>query len=173
MIRAGTAAALLAALVASAASAQNDARTPDVVEAVRALLGPDGFAEGASYAITFSDLNDDHRQEAIVHLYDRNYCGSGGCTTFVFTETATGWHSIGRMTVSKLPIYRMPDHHNGWFDLAVYTSGGGAQPGLRAVRFEKSRYLSNPTRGPRIGRLPQQATPLPPADSEFFAVSAP
>jgi hypothetical protein len=162
--------ALTAALLATGASAQQDSRTPDVLAGVRAQLGPDGFAEGASYAIVFSDLNDDHQQEAIVHLNDRNYCGSGGCTTFVLTPTEAGWHSIGRMTVSRLPIYRLPEHHNGWFDLGVFGGGGGAQPGVRAVRFDRGRYQSNPSKAPRIARLPQEASSLLAVDSEFVAV---
>src|SRR5262245_34674067 len=110
---------IMAAMQASGASAQQDSRSAEVLTAVHAQLGPDGFAEGSSYAIVFSDLNDDHFQEAIVHLVDRSHCGSGGCTTFVLTPTDAGWHLIGRMTVSRLPIYRMPVHHNGWFDLGV------------------------------------------------------
>ena len=172
MNRGAAAVGLVATLAAASALAQPDPRAPAVIEAVRAQLGPGGFAEGASYAIAFSDLNDDHRPEAIVHLFDRNYCGSGGCTTFVFAETGEGWRSIGRMTVSRLPIYRLPEHHSGWFDLGVRVSGGGSQPGLRAVRFEKGRYQSNPTKGLVIGRLPQQATLLLRADSEFVAIAS-
>ena len=162
--------ALTAALLATGASAQQDARTSDVLAGVRAQLGPDGFAEGASYAIVFSDLNDDHQQEAIVHLNDRNFCGSGGCTTLVLTPTDAGWHMIGRMTVSSLPIYRLPYHHNGWFDLGVFVRGGGAQPGVRAVRFDRGRYLSNPSKGLRVARLPQEASLLLPVDSEFYLI---
>lgn len=161
---------LVAALLATSAEAQPDPRTPAVIDAVRAQLTPDGFSAGASYAIVFSDLNDDHRPEAIVHLVDRAYCGSGGCTTFVLVESEAGWRPIGRMTVTKLPIYRLPDHHNGWFDLGVYVSGGGRQPGIRAVRFERGRYKSNPTVAPAVGMLPQQASLLFGPTSEFLPV---
>ena len=160
--------ALAGALVASAASAQVDPRAPAVLAAVRAELGGDGFSPGARYAIAFSDLNDDHHDEAILHLEDRGFCGSGGCTTFVLTEAEAGWLPLGRITISRLPIYRLPEHHSGWFDLAVYVGGGGMQPGLRAVRFTEGRYASN--FGPPIGRLPQQASPLLPVTSEFIGI---
>lgn len=158
------------ALVATGALAQPDPRTPQVIEAVRGQLGADGFAPGATYAIVFSDLNDDHQQEAIVHLADRNWCGSGGCTTFVMTFADGAWHPIGRTTVSRLPIYRLPQHHGGWYDLGFYVSGGGAKPGVRAVRFERGRYQSNPSNGTVVVRLPQQATLLLGPGSEFQAV---
>ena len=160
--------ALAGAFLGSGASAQQDSRSAEVLAAVHAQIGSGGFGEGASYAIVFSDLNDDHYQEAIVHLADRNHCGSGGCTTFVLTPTDAGWHLIGRMMVSRLPIYRMPVHHNGWFDLGVFVGGGGTQPGVRAVKFERGRYQSNPSKALRVDRVPQEASLLLPANSEFF-----
>ena len=161
-----------AALLASGSSAEVDQRAPAVLAAVQAQLGAEGYAPDARYAIAYGDLNDDHFPEAVVHLVDSAHCGSGGCTTFVLSYGADGWHPIGRMTVSRLPIYRLPEHHEGWFDLAVSVSGGGVQPGLRTVRFAKGRYASNPTKGPAVGRLPLQASPLLPANSEMFAVGA-
>ena len=167
-MRGAALAALAAAVLSTAASAQSDPRTPAVLAGVRAGLGDIGA--DAQFAIAFGDLNDDHQPEAIVHLEDRDHCGSGGCTTIVLTNAVDGWHVIGKMSVSRLPIYRLPDHHNGWFDLAVYVSGGGIQPGLRAVRFAKGRYGSNPTTAPPVGRLPQQASPLLPVTSEFIGI---
>ena len=167
-------AALLAAatvLAAVGASAQvPDSRTPAVLSAIHAQLGKEGFGPHAQYAIAFSDLNDDHHQEAVLHIGGPNFCGSGGCTTFVLTETGAGWHTIGRMTVSRLPIYRLPMHHGGWFDLGVYTGGGGIQPAVRGVIFDRGGYRSNPTKGPVVRRLPQEATLLMPATTEFVLI---
>jgi len=158
------------ALLATAASAQLDPRTPQVLAAVHAQLGAKGFSPDARYAIAYSDLNDDHHPEAVVHLEDSGLCGSGGCTTFILTETEAGWLPLGRMSVSRLPIYRLPDHHGGWFDLGVYVSGGGTAPGVRAVRYSGTGYRSNPTKGALVGRLPQQATIVLPATSEMVPV---
>ncbi len=169
-MRAAALLALAGACLTTGASAQPDPRTPDVIAAVRGQLGTGGFASDARYVIAFSDLNDDHQPEAIVHVDDRGRCGSGGCTTFVMIFAKDGWRPIGRMTVSRLPIYRLPEHHNGWFDLAVYVSGGGIQPGLRAVRFAKGRYASNPTMGAAVRILPTQATLLLAANTEFTPV---
>lgn len=74
-------------LAAASALAQLDPRAPDVIAAIRAQLGADGFAPGASYAIAFSDLNDNHQPEAIVHLNDRNFCGSAVCQSTAFRNT--------------------------------------------------------------------------------------
>jgi hypothetical protein len=161
--------AAAAALSAAGASAQAlDPRKPAVLAAIHAQIGKDGFGPNAQYAIAFSDLNDDHHQEALVHLAGPNFCGSGGCTTFVLTPAVDGWHSLGRITISGLPIYRLPQSHNGWFDLAVRVGGGGMEPGMRAARFAKGRYSSN--FGPVIHELPQQASPLLPATSEFVPI---
>ena len=163
--------AAAAALAATSASAQMpDPRTHAVLAAVHADLGQGGFGQGTTYAVSFSDLNDDHHQEAVVHLAGPNFCGSGGCTTYILTETEAGWFKVGRMTVSRLPIYRLPMHHGGWFDLGVYTSGGGMQPAVRGVIFDRGSYRSNPTKGPVVGRLPQEATVLMPATTEFTPI---
>lgn len=152
---------------ATAASAQVDPRAPAVLAAVGAELG-EGFGADARYAIAFSDLNDDHHQEAIVHLAGQNFCASGGCTTYIMTETEAGWFEVGRMIGGRLPIYRLPEHHAGWFDLAMYVSAAGQQPGVRAVRYDRDRYRTNPARGQVIARLPQQATMIMPATSEML-----
>src|SRR5436190_2544646 len=121
--------------LASVAGAQIDSRSQDVLAAVHNASGGERISADARYRIAFSDLNDDHQPEAIVYLTDRNLCGSGGCTTFVLTHADGAWHPIGRMTVSQLPIYRLPTHHNGWFDLAVRAGGGGIRPGMRTMSF--------------------------------------
>ncbi len=169
-MRRATLFAAAAALAATSASAQTDQRATAVLSAIHQQLGAAGFGPGASYAVGFSDLNDDHHAEAVVHLAGPNFCGSGGCTTFVMTETEAGWLTVGRMTAGRLPIYRLPMHHDGWFDLGVYVSGGGIQPAVRGVRFDRGSYRSNPTKGSVVGRLPQEATVLLPATSEFAPV---
>jgi hypothetical protein len=153
------------AFAATAATAQPDPRAPGVVASVRGLAGAEGLSPDARYAIAFSDLNDDHRPEAIVHLVDGAHCGAGGCTTFVLTEGADGWRSIGRMTGSRLPIYRLPGQNGGWFDLGVYGAGG-----VRAVRIQGGTYQSNLARGTIVARLPQQASLLLPVTSEMMPV---
>ena len=158
------------ALAATAASAQPDPRAPAVMASVANELGQAGFGQGTGYAIAFTDLNDDHHQEAVVHLAGANHCGTGGCTTFVMVETPGGWQPIGRMKASRLPIYRLPEHRQGWFDLAVYVGGGGTPAGIRTVRFAKGRYGANPAKGVPIARLPQQATPVLPVTTEYFPI---
>jgi hypothetical protein len=161
--------ALAGAFIATGAAAQSDPRSPAVLAAVQAQLGG-AIEPDARYAIAFGDLNDDHQQEAIVHLVDRGHCGTGGCTTFVLTPAADGWHALGRLAASRLPIYRLPDSHSGWFDLAVYVGGDGVQPGLRTVRFAKGHYAANPTKAPSVGLLPMLASPLLPVTSEFVGL---
>ena len=151
------------ALLAVGASAQSDPRPAQVLAAIGEELGPD-----SRYAIAFSDLNDDHRQEALVHLVGSNHCGSGGCTTLILTYTTEGWVPIGRLTVSRLPIYRLPEHQGGWYDLGVSVGGGGMMPGVRAVGLGRGRYLSNPTSGRPVDHLPLKATLIMPANSEMY-----
>ena len=155
--------AAVTALLGAGASAQSDSRPAQALAAIGEEMGPD-----SRYAIAFSDLNDDHRQEALVHLAGSSHCGSGGCTTLILTYTTEGWVRVGRLTVSRLPIYRLPEHHGGWYDLGVSVGGGGIMPGVRTVGFNKGRYGSNPTVGRPVDRLPLKATLIMPAKSDFY-----
>jgi hypothetical protein len=170
MSRASAIVGLAVLLGATGAMAQGDPRTPEVIAALGHELGPKGFSADARYGIAFADLNDDHQAEALVHLVDPGYCGSGGCTTFVLTQSEGAWHSIGRMTVSQLPIYRLPSHHDGWFDLAVRLSGGGVQPGMRAISFARGHYTANTTKAPVLARVPQEASLLLGVTSVEYAI---
>jgi hypothetical protein len=51
-------------------------------------------------------------------------------------------------------------------------TGGGTRPGLRAVRFERGKYKSNPSTGMMVARVPQQATLVLPPNSEMIPAAA-
>ena len=143
----GIALAMLAAFAAPAAAQDND--VAGVERALRAIVESRGGDDReARYAVAFFDLNRDGRSEAIVHLVGPTLCGSGGCVTHVLTPTRNGYRSIGRMTVSRVPIRLLATSSNGWRDLSVAYSGGGMAPGAGRMRFNGTRYPGNPTVAP-------------------------
>ena len=54
------------------------------------------------------------------------------------------------MSVSRLPVYRLDTFSDGWADLGVTMGGGGAQSGVARLRFDGTRYPSNPTTEPLL-----------------------
>jgi hypothetical protein len=96
-----------------------------------------------------TDLNGDGQDEVVVHVTSRDYCGSGGCVTLVLQRTGQGYRTVMRASVTRPPIRVLETRHQGWKDIGVTISGGGAGPAYEAVlAFDGRRYPSNPTTPP-------------------------
>jgi hypothetical protein len=104
--------------------------------------------EDDEYLVAWVDLNDDGKQEAIVYVYGRSWCGSGGCSTLVLTPQGTTYRVVTKMTVTRLPIRVMREKSHDWHDISV-TVGGGRIPAHEArMTFDGEAYPSNPTVAP-------------------------
>ena len=96
-----------------------------------------------------TDLNGDGQDEVVVHVTSRDYCGSGGCVTLVLQRTGQGYRTVMRASVTRPPIRVLETRHQGWKDIGVTVSGGGAGPAYEAaLAFDGRRYPSNPTTPP-------------------------
>ncbi len=123
---------------------------------------------------TFVDLNGDGKDEAIVYLVGREWCGSGGCPTVILASEASSYRVVTELSITQRPIRILSGTSNGWRNLGVWVQGGGIQPGYVAeLRFNGKTYPENPTVPParRLeGKVPgkvvisasQAGTPLYP-----------
>jgi hypothetical protein len=59
---------------------------------------------------------------------------------FVLKGTADGFEALGSIGVVNEPIYARKSASNGFRDLLVTVSGGGATPGLAALSFDGRKY---------------------------------
>lgn len=119
----------------------------DVESRLRALYGDLGGE--LRYLDAATDLNDDGQPEIVVYAYGPMLCGTGGCTTLVFTPDASGYRLVANISVSRPPIQAAPRTTNGWRDLLVHVSGGGIVEGYDAeLRFDGTSYPDNPTVAP-------------------------
>jgi hypothetical protein len=121
------------------------------------------------------DLNGDERPELLVHLVGPMPCGTGGCTTLVFTADERGERLVSTITVSRPPIRVSPRRTGGWRNLLVDVAGGGGPSGHAEIAYNGQGYTENPTVPParRIADLAgteividdidsyEAATPLP------------
>ena len=98
------------------------------------------------YIHTFVDLNGDGKDEAIVYLVGRDWCGSGGCTALILASEASSYKVVTELTVTQLPVRILTGTSNGWRNLGVWVQGGGIQPGYEAeLLFDGKTYPENPT----------------------------
>jgi putative lipoprotein len=104
--------------------------------------------EAPSYQFATPDLNGDSLSDAVVLLSNPEFCGSGGCTLLIFERAANGYHLVSRSTVSREPIYLLPEATHGWRTLAVTIGGGGLETSQALLRFDGVAYPLNPTLAP-------------------------
>jgi len=105
------------------------------------------------YSVALSDLNGDHRPEALIYAMataeggdQTDLCGSGGCMLYVLSLTPTGYRLVTKITITRPPIRVLPTTSHGWSDLSVLVAGGGIIPGYEArLRFDGHGYPANPT----------------------------
>ena len=122
--------ALLAACATT--SDRSTALTTTLDEILGDVSGP------IHYFAAKTDLNGDGRDEWIVHVAGPMVCGTGGCSTYVFTPGPSGTlQLVGATAVSRPPIFAARETTGGWRDLLVNVSGGGIQPGhVARLRFD-------------------------------------
>lgn len=104
------------------------------------------LAADLRYQSAFVDLDGDGRDEAVVRLIGRHFCGSGGCRMHVLKHEAQGWREIAQTTITWPPVRVLHTRTHGWSDLAVKLSGGGIMPGYEArMPFDGRSYPLNPS----------------------------
>jgi len=135
---------LLGSLVAFATAVASSAEI-DPDSALRSTLGtPDGTAT-PRHASAEYDLNADGIDDVLIFVTDSQYCGSGGCTLFVFKGSATGLAFISKSTITQPPIAVARHSTNGWRSLIVRSGGTGDV----VLRFDGKEYPLNPSMQPR------------------------
>jgi len=110
----------------------------------------------STYVVAFADLNGDGREEALVLLQSGYFCGSGGCSLYIYGPAGRHWRTITELTVSHPPVRLLNTRSHGWRDLSVRVRGGGfSRPYDARVRFDGRAYATNPSMAPRVrGRTP-------------------
>lgn len=105
------------------------------------------------------DLNNDGKPEVVAIALGREACGSGGCTAFVLRDSGTGYQVVTRITSVSAPILVAADRSSDWHDLFVGVGGGGAESGMRVLRFNGTSYPDNASVAPRVPEN-TQTTPV-------------
>jgi putative lipoprotein len=140
--------AILALALPAGAAAQ-----PSRDAALHAFL-QERFAEDRAgfpdtrYVSGWMDLNGDGRPEALVYMMSGNYCGSGGCTLYIYTPEQGSFYQHGAMSVTNLPVRALNTRTRGWRDLSVAVAGGGTRARTVLVPHGRITYAENPTVAP-------------------------
>ncbi len=104
------------------------------------------------YMYNSVDLNNDGKLETFVLVQDVYFCGSGGCSSYLFDEKG---EMIGNMTVVDEPIFVSKDASNGWKNIIVRSGGN-----YHALEFDGNSYPLNPSLQPIVERKEKEAQKL-------------
>jgi hypothetical protein len=145
--------------------------TPPILSLTQAALQKvDPDIKPDHYDIARTDLNADGTADVLALMNGKSgYTGSGGATMFVLKGTADGFESLGSIKVVRELIYARKSVHHGFRDLLVGVRGGGAEPGLSALRFSGKEYPASPgeaTAKEEEGDELLFAEPTPPFDKK-------
>ncbi|NOH25986.1 COG3650 family protein [Vibrio europaeus] len=119
---------------------------PKVDNAIREYFKSDNIDPAdTKYRWLEYDLNGDGNKELLVQL---NWCGSGGCTLLLFENQQQQWHFNSRITLVRTPINLGLEQTDGWQDLILFVSGGGATPNQHVLKYQGDSYPLNPSSAP-------------------------
>ena len=114
-----------------------------------------GF-EPTSYVFAFVDLAGAGKQQAIVYLTGRGWCGSGGCHMLVLTQEGSSYKVITMIPAVRRPIRVLEVKSHGWRDLSIWTRGGGIMRGYEeVVKFDGENYLKDSSEDTEERLVPQ------------------
>jgi heat shock protein HslJ len=107
----------------------------------RELVGDDPDSRKARYVYGRVDLNGDGRDEVFAYMLGPFFCGTGGCTLFLFREAGDRYELINDFPISRLPLLVSPVESEGWHDLVRPESGGGVPASFVRHAFDGTRYV--------------------------------
>jgi hypothetical protein len=112
------------------------------------LKGPDPTVDRTTRYSTAPVSLDNGTQMELIYLSGQRWCGSGGCTALLLEADGSSFKVIEKFTLVRLPIRVLPNLTNGWHDLAMWVQGGGISGHAAVLRYDGSKYPSNPSVAP-------------------------
>ncbi len=110
--------------------------SPDYTREIVGIAGRE-----ARYVYSRLDLNDDGRDEVLVYMLGSIFCGTGGCTLMLFTDSGDGLKLIDTFPITQDQVIVSTDRSHGWNNLIRLEAGGGAPPTYVTHVFDGVRYV--------------------------------
>ncbi len=126
-------------------------KSPVLEEAIKKEIGfpSQEDVEATRYYYNYIDLNDDGTEEVFVELVGPFTSGSGGDTGLLYALSDDGFQLLQHFTLISNPIIVSNQTTNGWHDLILPLSGGGAKPTQVVMKYDGSTY-PNPGDAPSV-----------------------
>ena len=107
--------------------------------------------ETTMFSYAFVDLNGDRRDEAIVYLTGRSWCGTGGCNTYVLTPDGESYRFVARVPATRTPIRVLDKMSHGWHSVTTVVREDATHIYEGELRFNGQKYPLDIERPPAEG----------------------
>ena len=96
--------------------------------------------ETTMFSYAFVDLNGDGKDEAIVYLTGRSWCGTGGCQTYVITPDGESYRFVARVPATRTPIRMLDKTSHGWHSITTVVREDATHMYEGELRFNGQKY---------------------------------
>lgn len=96
------------------------------------------------------DLNNDGSNEIFVDLISSDFVGSGGSSAAIFKIVNGSYVLVSKFTLVNTPVIVTNNITNGWRNLIMCVSGGGAETHYALLKYGTNGYPSNPSTQPTV-----------------------
>lgn len=104
------------------------------------------------FSYAFVDLNGDGKDEAIIHLTGRGWCGTGGCQLYVLTPDGASYRFVARIPATRPPIRVLDKMSHGWHNVSASIRDDATHVYEGEFRFNGDKYPLGDR--PLVGRVP-------------------
>lgn len=104
------------------------------------ILAPEGLSNShkpLGYKAGCADLNGDGHQEVFILMQNFWFCGTGGCSAFIFNDKG---NKLSQMSVTDEPVLLSDNKNNGWRTIYVWSDDA-----MREMNFDGEKYPRNPS----------------------------
>ncbi len=102
--------------------------------------------QGGSPKTYLTDLNKDGYSDLLVFVSGADFCGTGGCSLFVYQGNSNGNFNLISTIDLVQAVYLGDTYTNEWRDLIIGVGGGGyVGTGFSKLQYDGKTYPPNPT----------------------------
>ncbi|MBU5485930.1 hypothetical protein KQI86_16535 [Clostridium sp. MSJ-11] len=119
-------------------------RDPRLEEAIAKAYNLEKGKDKFKYYFNRVQLNNDMEPETFVYLVGPKFSGEDGCSAAIFSCENGEYKLLSRFTLVNNPIIITNGWTNGYRDIIVHVSGGGAKESYAYMKFDGAKYPENP-----------------------------
>ncbi|WP_315117348.1 hypothetical protein [uncultured Clostridium sp.] len=125
-------------------------RDPRLEEAIAKAYNLEKGKDQVKYYFNRVQLNNDMEPETFVYLVGPKFSGEDGCCAAIFSCVNGEYKLLSKFTLVNNPIIITNNWTNGYRDIIIHVSGGGAKESYAYMKFDGAKYPEDPYMQPKV-----------------------